>query len=678
MYIKLNFTQQQTPNIWFESLYWILANSSNWLNSNTGVQNATLFQSFIGNQSTSASTALKTAMASYLDVTTSEIINQTYSVGSLPTINYWQGGISPSPTLATITLKFVVYDAVTISGSASGTGSNGSTTLNVTSPTGTIQAGQFVTGSSIAAGTYVVAYNSGTGVVTLSQGLQATVSSPATYTFSFSSTAWLQLTPNTFIHADGYSTNTATGAIQTLYLPNNSLSATASNPYILNGGKYTAPHSWNPANTTPAYTYFAYISPFSMVWATQRNAYSKSGWYSVYGAWDNTRQSGPYQSSQYTRLDAWNSDGNGIIPLSWINGFPSVSTYRNNSIPSAYYGLSYGDVSWNTVSGNYPYNPAIQITPAGTPGASPAVVPNNATFSVFNSVVATPNTINAWFNTETYTATATLTTQSTAFSANGTGSLIVNVTAGQIVPGMIITSNSYTLTQLFVTAVTGSGIGNAVTVSCFSISANSSVMLVNTVLTFSSTGPYNSAYPGGYGSALNTYSSMITAGVQVSFGTHIRSYQDQTPLVANALQLPLLGAANVTYDLYNSANTTVPQAQNTLVSGRTTVTENGIVRSSFYGAQGPSLYDVATQTATYYRWPNSASPPVGSYVLQPLVWNRPDYNNIGGLITDKSGTYLFNGDFLPGDEFTVSGTTYSIWPLADGYQQRIGFAVPKR
>jgi hypothetical protein len=65
-------------------------------------------------------------------------------------------------------------------------------------------------------------------------------------------------------------------------------------------------------------------------------------------------------------------------------------------------------------------------------------------------------------------------------------------------------------------------------------------------------------------------------------------------------------------------------------------------------------------------------------MLQPLLWNRADYNNIGGLISDKSGTYLFNGDYAAGDEFTSGGTTYAIWPLADGWNQRIGYAVPKK
>lgn len=64
------------------------------------------------------------------------------------------------------------------------------------------------------------------------------------------------------------------------------------------------------------------------------------------------------------------------------------------------------------------------------------------------------------------------------------------------------------------------------------------------------------------------------------------------------------------------------------------------------------------------------------YALLPLTWKRNGM--LGGNVTDKSGYYLFNGDYFPGDEFTYGGKTYHILP-GNGVCQanRLGWAIPK-
>jgi hypothetical protein len=45
-------------------------------------------------------------------------------------------------------------------------------------------------------------------------------------------------------------------------------------------------------------------------------------------------------------------------------------------------------------------------------------------------------------------------------------------------------------------------------------------------------------------------------------------------------------------------------------------------------------------------------------------------------MSEKSGYYLFNGDYFPGDQFTYGGKTYVIFSTYVGYVDRVGIAVP--
>lgn len=64
------------------------------------------------------------------------------------------------------------------------------------------------------------------------------------------------------------------------------------------------------------------------------------------------------------------------------------------------------------------------------------------------------------------------------------------------------------------------------------------------------------------------------------------------------------------------------------------------------------------------------------YALLPITFKRNGM--LGGNMTDKSGYFLFNGDYFPGDEFTYNGKTYHIIPGNVTCQSnRLGWAIPK-
>lgn len=108
--------------------------------------------------------------------------------------------------------------------------------------------------------------------------------------------------------------------------------------------------------------------------------------------------------------------------------------------------------------------------------------------------------------------------------------------------------------------------------------------------------------------------------------------------------------------------------------------------------QGSSIIDTAAATATTglsimttSTSTTSAGMPNATltsrtYYLHPLTWMRSDIGAFGGgNISEQSGFYLYNGDYQAGDEFSYSGTTYSIWPVSSAASatSRIGMAVPK-
>jgi hypothetical protein len=93
-----------------------------------------------------------------------------------------------------------------------------------------------------------------------------------------------------------------------------------------------------------------------------------------------------------------------------------------------------------------------------------------------------------------------------------------------------------------------------------------------------------------------------------------------------------------------------------------------------------------------YRYVSDDLQSFYGYILYPMSVRNSWYNINGGNITDKSGVYLFNGDFFPGDEVTVGGITYALLPVgmnsmptatnvsptvSAGTQSRVALAIPK-
>lgn len=112
----------------------------------------------------------------------------------------------------------------------------------------------------------------------------------------------------------------------------------------------------------------------------------------------------------------------------------------------------------------------------------------------------------------------------------------------------------------------------------------------------------------------------------------------------------------------------------------------GFRETSMAGANDKTIGASATPTAVTYgkavasaaaeRFPN-ANLSGTSFQFIPLGWTSNRYGNTGGNASDKGGFYLFCGDYQPGDELTLNGKTWSVWPLWAGYADRLGLAIPK-
>jgi hypothetical protein len=87
-------------------------------------------------------------------------------------------------------------------------------------------------------------------------------------------------------------------------------------------------------------------------------------------------------------------------------------------------------------------------------------------------------------------------------------------------------------------------------------------------------------------------------------------------------------------------------------------------------------FGIALSNTVSNRFP-SADLKTLTYGMLPLTWRHLFYYNIGGDSSAQGGHYIFNGDYVPGDEFTYNSKTYKILPTFNGYSQRVGIAVPK-
>lgn len=97
----------------------------------------------------------------------------------------------------------------------------------------------------------------------------------------------------------------------------------------------------------------------------------------------------------------------------------------------------------------------------------------------------------------------------------------------------------------------------------------------------------------------------------------------------------------------------------------------GTVSSATAVSRGQGVVTVANQ-----RYPTADLTGTG-FALLPLQWDSPWVGNYGGNASNTGGFYIFNGDYSPGDTFTLNGKTWMVWPAYFGQADRIGLAIPK-
>ena len=82
------------------------------------------------------------------------------------------------------------------------------------------------------------------------------------------------------------------------------------------------------------------------------------------------------------------------------------------------------------------------------------------------------------------------------------------------------------------------------------------------------------------------------------------------------------------------------------------------------------------ESSDYFRYPSPDLKTLG-FAMYPVQMRASYWGFGGGNLSSQGGFYVFNGDYQPGDEFTYDNKTYTIMPTYNGYDQRVGIAVPK-
>jgi hypothetical protein len=609
MFIKLNFNTVQSPSIWFDAVYWIMINQSKWTSINTGAQNASIFYNTVtDNTQNPAVTAGNFQVGSSYTILSTGTGTTWTSIGasaSTPGTTFVATGVGTGTGTAYLTASSALKTAVS--------------TLDYTNSE--------IWNSTFSGSMPVVNYNSAGPSLTIKHAIQDDATN-TTY-------SWLQINATTFQQS------TSAGSALTA-------NTTGTSAITLNNASVA--QTWSKAESS--FCYWAYISPTVFTWASTRaynnttstNQYTKSGWHMNNNSSDwtytNSRQSGPFMSTQYTRLDVWNTVSNGIVPVSWINGYDA--TYRPLLGMSYSYDIAYGPNVVGNLINSYNYNPRFSTSNS------------NTTFSIMNTIDATPNNTGTW---NIYGAPATGSLAQSTATAGQKVSFGTNIKPFQDQSSLVngtYNQNSGTSGYVF----QGS---NSATSYTASASSNPSIIQLTvapgTVTGAIITGPGITNYPPTYITYVSSLLIYLSQPLTTAFSSTIGAYA-------------IYPLTNYQYASVFKTNITGASPESTVIGGR----------SIWHGIQGASLWDSAqqNQNGNFYRWPTATATATGAFTMQPLVWNRPDFNNIGGLISDKAGIYLFNGDYTAGDEFTVGGITYSIWPMADGWNQRIGLAVPKR
>jgi len=165
----------------------------------------------------------------------------------------------------------------------------------------------------------------------------------------------------------------------------------------------------------------------------------------------------------------------------------------------------------------------------------------------------------------------------------------------------------------------------------------------------------------GYGTSndLTSVQNIMFTSNSTTLPLRVHSMVSALPQVGTAWPKLYNNPVNMTIAGRTSANFGLNQIQVIgAVGGGTNVTHAGAISTA-----ASTRYTNATLTAT-------------GFGLLPFGWEASSYGNHGGNATDQNGVYIFNGDYVPGDTFTYNNKVYMIWPMYNGYSQRVGFAVP--
>lgn len=183
-----------------------------------------------------------------------------------------------------------------------------------------------------------------------------------------------------------------------------------------------------------------------------------------------------------------------------------------------------------------------------------------------------------------------------------------------------------------------------------------------------------------------TYPLMLPAdrGIGVGFGTggdftNTVFYQNALTVTANTNRAPF----QVFRLVYNpsatdTASPTVYTTQGVAltIDGFSNQNRN-VAYENYVTTANANIYRRLVDNANIgYKIPNSimATPVFGQH---DIGWELSYYGCWGGSASQLLGVYLFNGDYSPGDEYTIGSVTYMIWPLWNGYTGRLGLAIPK-
>jgi len=138
-----------------------------------------------------------------------------------------------------------------------------------------------------------------------------------------------------------------------------------------------------------------------------------------------------------------------------------------------------------------------------------------------------------------------------------------------------------------------------------------------------------------------------------------------------------------------SAATVTTQAAGSLLAISQTAAAAAPIRG---GYTAPANWFLPSISQIGSRWISSDLQSYYGYALLPMYHRWVSGGVSGGNITDLSGLYVFNGDYYPGDEVVVDGTTYMLlpftmgrpngpnianWLYSSGPDSRLALAVPK-